>query len=57
VELFLETNTRLAPAIRLYESVGFEHQPTVKPDTHYSRANVYMIWRPQAAGAAVNPRS
>ena len=57
VELFLETNTRLAPAIRLYESVGFEHQPTVKPDTHYSRANVYMIWRSQAAGAAVSPRS
>jgi ribosomal protein S18 acetylase RimI-like enzyme len=48
-ELFLETNTKLAPAIRLYESVGFEHQPTVKPDTHYSRANVYMIWRPGSA--------
>lgn len=44
-ELFLETNTKLAPAIRLYESVGFEHQPSVKPGTHYSRANVYMIWR------------
>jgi len=45
-ELFLETNTKLAPAIRLYESVGFEHQPSVRPGTHYSRANVYMIWRP-----------
>ena len=44
-ELFLETNTKLAPAIRLYESVGFEHQPTVRSGTHYSRANVYMIWR------------
>jgi ribosomal protein S18 acetylase RimI-like enzyme/DNA-binding MarR family transcriptional regulator len=44
-ELFLETNTKLAPAIRLYESVGFEHQPSVRPGTHYSRANVYMIWR------------
>jgi ribosomal protein S18 acetylase RimI-like enzyme len=50
-ELFLETNTKLAPAIRLYESVGFEHQPTVRPGTHYSRANVYMIWRPQAGFA------
>lgn len=49
-ELFLETNTKLAPAIRLYESVGFEHQPTVRPGTHYSRANVYMIWR--GGGAA-----
>jgi len=44
-QLFLETNTKLAPAIRLYESVGFEHQPTVREGTHYSRANVYMIWR------------
>jgi ribosomal protein S18 acetylase RimI-like enzyme/DNA-binding transcriptional ArsR family regulator len=51
-ELFLETNTKLAPAIRLYESVGFEHQPTVKPDTHYSRANVYMIWGPAVGRAA-----
>lgn len=56
-ELFLETNTKLAPAIRLYESVGFEHQPTVKPDTHYSRANVYMIWRPEARRPEVSPRS
>lgn len=44
-ELFLETNTKLAPAIRLYESVGFEHQSSGRPGTHYSRANVYMIWR------------
>ena len=44
-ELFLETNTKLATAIRLYESAGFEHQPAVKEDSHYSRANVYMIWR------------
>lgn len=44
-QLFLETNTKLAPAIRLYESVGFEHQPAVREGTHYSRANVYMIWR------------
>ena len=51
-ELFLETNTKLATAIRLYESSGFEHQPAVKADSHYSRANVYMIWRPALAGAA-----
>lgn len=43
--LFLESNTKLAAAIRLYETAGFEHQPTVRPGTHYSRANVYMIWR------------
>lgn len=43
--LFLETNTKLAPAIRLYETVGFEHQASLKPDSHYSRADVYMVWR------------
>lgn len=48
--LFLETNSKLAPAIKLYESVGFEHQSTVRPDSHYQRANVYMVWRaPPAA--------
>jgi ribosomal protein S18 acetylase RimI-like enzyme/DNA-binding MarR family transcriptional regulator len=52
-QLFLETNTKLAPAIRLYESVGFEHQPAVREGTHYSRANVYMIWR----GWLVSPSS
>lgn len=50
--LFLETNSKLAPAIRLYESVGFEHQSTVRPDSHYQRADVYMVWRaPRAAKA------
>jgi len=43
--LFLETNSKLAPAVKLYESVGFEHQSTVRPDSHYQRANVYMVWR------------
>jgi ribosomal protein S18 acetylase RimI-like enzyme len=43
--LFLETNSKLAPALRLYESMGFEHQPSVKPDSHYDRADVYMVWR------------
>jgi putative acetyltransferase len=45
-ELFLETNTRLAPAIRLYECVGFRHQPTLRPGSHYQRADVYMVWDP-----------
>jgi ribosomal protein S18 acetylase RimI-like enzyme len=43
--LFLETNSKLTPAIRLYESMHFEHQPSLKPDSHYDRANVYMVWR------------
>ena len=54
--LFLETNTRLAPAIKLYESVGFRHQPTIRPGTHYQRADVYMIWEPIGSSAATRPR-
>lgn len=41
--LYLETNRRLANAIHLYESVGFQH---VSPDqvipSPYARANVFM---------------
>jgi len=43
--LFLETNSKLVPAVRLYESLGFERQPTTKPDSHYARSDVYMVWR------------
>jgi ribosomal protein S18 acetylase RimI-like enzyme len=44
--LFLESNSRLVPALNLYRSMGFEQQPTLKPDSHYQRSDVYMIWRP-----------
>ena len=43
--LFLESQRRLQAALKLYESVGFEMQPGVKPGTHYQRADVYMIFR------------
>ena len=42
--LFLETNSVLKPAISLYERVGFEHRGR-KPDSHYARSDVYMVWR------------
>jgi ribosomal protein S18 acetylase RimI-like enzyme/DNA-binding transcriptional ArsR family regulator len=51
-ELFLETNTRLESAIHLYERTGFEHQPTIREGSSYSRANVHMIWRGRSAAAA-----
>jgi len=45
-ELFLESSSRLAPAIRLYESAGFVHHPAPRPGSHYARADVYMVWTP-----------
>jgi DNA-binding MarR family transcriptional regulator/GNAT superfamily N-acetyltransferase len=44
--LFLESNRRLAPALRLYEKAGFVHQPAPRPGSHYDRADVYMIYEP-----------
>ncbi len=43
-ELFLESSSRLTPELRLYESVGFRHRPAPRPGSHYSRADVYMVW-------------
>lgn len=45
-ELFLESSSRLSPAIALYESVGFRHHPAPRPGSHYARADVYMVWEP-----------
>ena len=46
-ELFLESSRKLAPALALYESVGFRHYPAPRPGTHYARADVYMVWEPR----------
>lgn len=43
-ELFLESSSKLAPALKLYESVGFRHHPAPRPGSHYARADVYMVW-------------
>jgi ribosomal protein S18 acetylase RimI-like enzyme len=41
--LYLETNKKMQPAIRLYESIGFRHVPSERiVPSPYSRANVYM---------------
>lgn len=45
-ELFLESSSKLGPALRLYESVGFRHRPAPRPGSHYARADVYMVWTP-----------
>jgi DNA-binding MarR family transcriptional regulator/GNAT superfamily N-acetyltransferase len=42
-ELFLESNSKLTPAITLYESSGFVHAPRPAP-SHYERSDVYMVY-------------
>ena len=44
--LYLESNSKLVPAITMYESAGFHHAPPTPDLGHYQRANVYMEWRP-----------
>jgi ribosomal protein S18 acetylase RimI-like enzyme len=42
--LFLESNSRLKPALRMYEKAGFRLQPNIRQDSHYERADVYMVY-------------
>jgi putative acetyltransferase len=43
IRLYLETNRKLAPAVRLYESLGFQHLPPARVvHSAYARADVYM---------------
>ena len=44
--LFLESSSRLKPALALYESAGFVHHPAPRPGSHYRRADVYMVYEP-----------
>ncbi len=42
--LFLETNTKLTPAIALYDKLGFVEKPNPNPNSPYERSNYYMEW-------------
>jgi ribosomal protein S18 acetylase RimI-like enzyme len=44
--LFLESNSSLKPALRMYEQAGFVLQPAIRAGSHYARADVYMIYAP-----------
>jgi putative acetyltransferase len=41
--LFLESNRSLAPAIHLYTALGFVDHGR-RPDSHYARSDIYMVW-------------
>jgi DNA-binding MarR family transcriptional regulator/predicted GNAT family N-acyltransferase len=43
--LFLESNSSLRPALRMYEKAGFRLQANIRPGSHYERADVYMIYQ------------
>ncbi len=47
--LFLESSSKLTPALKLYASAGFVLQPKPRADSHYRRADVYMVYAPKAA--------
>jgi putative acetyltransferase len=40
--LYLESNTKAAAAIHLYEQLGFRHLPGPPHPSKYARANVFM---------------
>lgn len=41
--VYLESNSTLGSALRLYERAGFKHlSPELRPDSPYTRCNVYM---------------
>ncbi|GAB2535990.1 bifunctional helix-turn-helix transcriptional regulator/GNAT family N-acetyltransferase [Rhodanobacter koreensis] len=55
--LFLESNSSLKPALHMYERAGFVLQPTIRSDSHYARADVYMIYAPKKGAAPVRKRT
>ena len=46
--LYLESHSSLTAALTLYESAGFCHEAPPSP-SDYERADVYMVYRPEAA--------
>ncbi|HEY0199687.1 MAG TPA: GNAT family N-acetyltransferase [Rhodanobacter sp.] len=50
--LFLESSSKLKPALNMYERAGFVLQPAHRPGSHYARADVYMIYEPQSQDPA-----
>jgi DNA-binding MarR family transcriptional regulator/GNAT superfamily N-acetyltransferase len=51
-QLFLESNSQLKTALRMYEQAGFVMQSATRPGSHYERADVYMIFGAKASKRA-----
>jgi GNAT superfamily N-acetyltransferase/DNA-binding MarR family transcriptional regulator len=49
-ELYLESNSKLAPALRLYLANGFRHAARPGGPSHYQRSDVYMVYDPGPPG-------
>lgn len=43
--LFLESHDSLRPALKLYETGGFEHAPSPDETSPYARSNIYMVFK------------
>ena len=56
-QLFLESSSKLKPALAMYEAHGFVHAPRPRGSSHYQRSDVYMVFRGEAGGqtGAVRP--
>ncbi|MET0582433.1 MAG: GNAT family N-acetyltransferase [Pseudoxanthomonas sp.] len=50
--LFLESSSRLSPALQMYRKAGFVLQPGTREGSHYQRADVYMVYQPTAGAVA-----
>jgi len=45
-ELFLESSSKLQPALALYQASGFHHAPRPPGASHHRRSDVSMVYRP-----------
>jgi DNA-binding MarR family transcriptional regulator len=51
-QLFLESNSVLKTALRMYEQAGFRMQPSIRSGSHYERADVYMVYERSVSDTA-----
>lgn len=55
--LFLESNSKLKTALQMYRRAGFVMQSSVRADSHYARADGYMVYAPALSPGRSVPES